>query len=182
MNTLISLSSGGPTVNRGLFTQIADGPVATGTVATSLIGAGLGSLSIPENVFQVGDSFKATLYGHISCANNEDLSIKLICSTAALGGTGTISMPQCTNQHFQFDIQFTIRAIGGPGVATILTAGFFTYSKDASNAYEGADFTQIENTLFDTTVAQTLDIEAGWGSLNPANQIYVESFVLTKIF
>ena len=180
MNTLISITPS--TTNKGLFAQTADGPIATGTIATSLIGLGIGTLTVPANAFQVGDSFKATLYGHISCANNEDLNIKLICSTGVIGGTGTISMPQCTNQHFQFDIQFTVRVIGGPGIAILLSAGFFTYSKNASNAFEGADFTFEDSTLFDTTVAQTLDIEAGWGSINPANQIYVESFVLTKIF
>jgi hypothetical protein len=40
----------------------------------------------------------------------------------------------------------------------------------------------IENTLFDTTVPQTLDIRVLWGSNNPTNKIYLESFVLTKIF
>lgn len=180
MGTLIFTSSSN--INKGLFTQTANGPVATGTIPTSLVGSGIGTLTVSANTFQVGDSFKATLYGHISCANNEDLNIKLICSTTTIGSTGTISMPQCTNQHFEFEVQFTIRSLGGPGVASILTAGFFTFSKDASNAFEGADFTQIENTLFDTVVSQTLDIEADWGSNNPANQIYVESFVLTKIF
>lgn len=180
MGTLIFTSPSN--INKGLFAQTANGSIATGTIPTSLVGSGIGTLSVPANAFQVGDSFKATLYGHISCANNEDLNIKLICSTGTIGGTGTISMPQCTNQHFQFDIQFTIRVIGGPGVATLLSAGFFTYSKDSSNAFEGADFTFEDSTLFDTTVVQTLDIEADWGSNNPANQIYVESFVLTKIF
>lgn len=180
MNTLISIIPS--TTNTGLFTQIEDGPVITGTLFSTLVGAGVGTLTVPANTFQVGDSFKATLFGHISCANNQDLSLKLISSTAPLGGTGTISMPQCTNQHFQFDIQFTIRTLGTPGFASILTAGFFTYSKNASNAFEGADFTLTENTLFDTTVSQTLDIQAQWGGPNPANQIYVESFVLTKIF
>ena len=180
MGTLIFTSPSN--INKGLFAQTANGSIATGTIPTSLVGSGIGTLSVPANAFQVGDSFKATLYGHISCANNEDLNIKLICSTTTIGSTGIISMPQCTNQHFEFEVQFTIRSLGGPGVASILTAGFFTFSKDASNAFEGSDFTQIENTLFDTVVSQTLDIEADWGSNNPANQIYVESFVLTKIF
>jgi hypothetical protein len=180
MGTLIFTSPSN--TNKSLFAQTADGPVVTGTVFSTLIGAGVGTLTVPANAFQVGDSFKASLFGHISCANNQDLIVKLLSSTSPLGGTGTISMPQCTNQHFQFDIQFTIRAVGGASTAAILTAGFFTYSKDASNAFEGADFTLLENTLFDTTVSQTLDIQAQWGGPNPANQIYVESFVLTKIF
>lgn len=180
MSTFISVS---PVINtRGIFTQTADGPIATGTVAISIVGPGLGALSVPAGGFQVGDTFKATLYGHVNCANNEDLSIKLICSTAALGGTGVISMPQCTNQHWEFEIQFTIRSVGGPGSAAILSAGFFTFTKDASNAFEGSDFTLLENGSFDTTVTQTLDIEANWGSNDPNNSIYVESFVLTKVF
>lgn len=179
MGTLIFTSPSN--TNKGLFAQIGDGPIATGTLDISLIGPGVGTLSVPANVFQVGDSFKATLYGHISCSNNEDLIVKLNCSTAPLGAIA-INMAQCTNQHFEFEVQFTVRALGGPTSASMLTAGFFTYSKDASNAFEGADFTQEENTLFDTTVPQTFDIVALWGSNDPTNQIYVESFVLTKIF
>lgn len=180
MGTLIFTSPSN--ANRGLFAQIGEGPIATGTLDTSIVGPGVGTLTVPANAFQVGDSFRATLYGHIDAANNEDLIVKLDCTTGPLGGTGTISMPQCTNQHFEFEIQFTIRSLGGPGAAAVLTAGFFTFSKDASNAFEGADFTNEENTLFDTTVPQTLDIRVLWGSNNPTNKIYVESFVLTKIF
>jgi len=180
MNTLISITPS--TTNKGLFAQTADGPIATGTLDTSIVGPGVGTLTVPANAFQVGDSFKASLYGHIDSANNEDLIVKLECTTALLGGTGTISMPQCTNQHFEFEVQFTIRSLGGPGAAAVLTAGFFTFSKDASNAFEGSDFTNEENTLFDTTVPQTLDVKVLWGSNDPTNKIYVESFVLTKIF
>lgn len=180
MNTLISIKPS--TTNEGLFAQIVDGPIATGTLDTSIIGPGVGTLTVPANAFQVGDSFKASLYGHISCSNNEDLIIKLECTTGPLGGTGTISMPQCSDQHFEFEIQFTIRSLGGPGAASVLTAGFFTYSKDASNAFEGANFIYEENVLFDTTVSQTLDIKVLWGSNDPTNKIFVQSFVLTKIF
>lgn len=180
MGTLIftSLSD----ANKGLFAQIANGPIATGTLDTSIVGPGVGTLTVPANTFQVGDSFKASLYGHISSSNNEDLIIKFECTTGTLGGTGTINMPQCTDKHFEFEVQFTIRSLGGPGAASVLTAGFFTYSKDATNAFEGANFIYDENVLFDTTVPQTLDIKVIWGSNDPTNKIFVESFVLTKIF
>ena len=48
--------------------------------------------------------------------------------------------------------------------------------------FEGADFSIINNTTFDTTISNTLNITAQWNSNNAGNNIYSESFILTKIY
>lgn len=171
------------TTNFGLFAQTADSRPITGTTTeTTLIDGGVGTLSVPANGFRVGDSFLASMTGIISSANNETLQIKVKDGSIILGDSGLITMPQTTLKHFDLRIIFTIRAIGGTGVASIAAAGELTYSKDASNAFEGSDFSTINNTTFDTTIASTLDITAQWGSGNPLNSIYSQLFILNKIF
>lgn len=179
INILPNLSS----YNRGLFAQTADGTPISGTfIETTLIDGGVGTLSVPANGFQVGDSFVASMNGIVSCANNEGLRIRIKSGSVILGDTLGITMPQCTNQHWDLQVRFTIRSIGAAGVAAIASFGQFTFSKDASNAFEGSDFSTINTTTFNTTISNTLNITAQWGSNNVANTIYSQSFILTKIY
>jgi hypothetical protein len=184
MSTQINiLSANSFTIIGGLFAQTANStPITNTTLETSLINGGVGSLSVPANFFKVGDSFVASLGGHISCVNNEDLQIRVKAGSVVLGDTGLIRMGQCTNQHWDLQVRFTIRALGAAGVASVASFGQFTYSKDASSAYEGSDFSIINNTTFATDISNTLGITAQWSSNNAGNNIYSESFILTKIY
>lgn len=173
-----------PPSTYGLFTQtVSSTPVAGTTSELSLIGTGVGTLNVPTNGFKVGDSFHATLAGHLSSANNQTLHLRIKSNGVLLADTGVITnIPTITNRHWNLDIKFTIRAIGAAGTASIASAGLFTYSKNASNAFEGADFSIINNTTFATTIPNTLEITAQWGSTNAANSMYSEIFTLYKTF
>jgi len=167
----------------GLFSQTVNGPTVTNTTTeTNILGTGVGSLSVPANVFMVGDSFHITVIGHLSSKNNDDLRIRVKSGGVVLVDTGNINMPGLTNQHFELNLDFTIRAIGPAGVASIASGGQFTYIKDASSAFEGVDFSVINNTTFDTTVLNTLTITAQWDAANPLNSIYTEIVTLTKTY
>jgi hypothetical protein len=50
------------------------------------------------------------------------------------------------------------------------------------NAFEGVDFLFINNTTFDTTITNTLDITGEWGTASTGNSIATEIFVLNKIY
>jgi hypothetical protein len=184
MSTQINiLSANSFTIIGGLFAQTANSTPITGTtVETTLLDGGVGSLTVPANFFKVGDSFVASLGGIISSVNNDTLQIRVKSGSVILGDTGLITMPQCTNQHWDLQVRFTIRALGAAGVAAVASFGQFTFSKDASNAYEGSDFSTVNNTTFATTISNTLGITAQWSSNNAGNNIYSESFILTKIY
>ena len=167
----------------GLYAQTANRIPITNTITeNSLIDGGVGSLSIPANTFTIGSSFIASLSGVISSKNNDKLRIKVKTGAIILGDTGLITMPQTTNKKWDLEVHFTIRAIGGIGIAAILTSGTFTYSKDASNAFEGGDFSTLNNTTFNTTIANTLDITAQWNAANVQNSIYTQYFNLYRVF
>lgn len=166
-----------------IFAQTANStPVTATTTETTLLDGGVGSLTVPANGFAVGDSFLGTLAGHISTQNNDTIRIKIKSGAAILGDTGLITLPSITSKHFNIELRFTIRTIGAAGVASIASFGQFTYSKNSGNQFEGADFSTINTTTFDTTISNTLDITVQWGSNNANNNIYTESFILTKIY
>jgi hypothetical protein len=72
--------------------------------------------------------------------------------------------------------------LGGSGTAKIATAGTFMYTKDASNAFEGTNFSTETSTGFDTTVDNRLVVTAQWGSADTRDIIYSEIFTLNKTY
>jgi hypothetical protein len=169
--------------NFGLFSQTASSaPITNTTVETSLLDGGVGTLSVPPNGFNVGDSFLAIMSGYLNSANNQQLEIRIRSNGSLLADTGIITLNTATNRDFNLQIYFTIQAIGGAGVASIVTGGNFAYTKNASTTLEGTAFSTRNNTTFNTTVLNTLVISAQWGASNPNNIIYSDIFTLTKTF
>lgn len=157
-------------------------PVTNTTSELSLLDGGVGTLTVPANGFKVGDSFNAILTGHISSVNNHTLRIKIKTGSIILADTGLITMPATTTKHWKLEIAFTVRKIGVSGVASIAAGGSFIYSKNASNAFEGANFSTETTTGFDTTISNTLAITAQWGTANAGDSIYSEIFTLYKTY
>jgi hypothetical protein len=172
----------GPT-NYGLYTQTASStPVTNTTVETSLLDGGVGVLTVPANGFSVGDSFHAILTGHISAVNNHNLRIRIKTGSVVLSDTGNITMAGSTNKHWKLEVYFTVRTLGVAGVASIASGGTFMYTKDASNSFEGINFSTELSSGFDTTISNTLEITAEWDTANVLDSIYSEIFTLNKTY
>jgi hypothetical protein len=173
-----------PTTNYGLYTQtISSTPVTATDVESSLINSGLGTLTIPANGFQVGDSFSGVLIGHLSCVGTATLHIRVkTASGILLTDTGVMAMSAATAKHWKLDINFTVRTLGVATVASIASGGLFSYTKDGGLNFEGVNFSIINNTTFDTTVSNTLVITAQLNTNNAGNSIYSEIFTLSKTY
>jgi hypothetical protein len=172
-----------PTTNYGLYSQIANSvPITATTTESTLVGAGVGTLSVPANGFSVGDSFLVKMFGHISCVGTATIRIRIKSNSVVLADTGIIALDVATNKHFALDINFTIRTLGIAGVGSIASAGGFSYIKNSGLNFEGVDFSIVNNTTFDTTIINNLNITAEWNTNNAGNNIYSELFVLNKIY
>lgn len=169
---------------RGLFAQTGNStPVSATTLETSLINDGVGTLYVPANGFQVGDSFSAVLIGHLSCVGTATLHIRIKTDTGIiLADTGVVDMDASTNKHWKLDINFTIRQLGAATVASIASGGLFAYTKNAGFNFEGVNFSVVNNTTFDTTISNTLVVTAEWNTNNAGNSIYTEIFTLNKTY
>lgn len=166
-----------------LYTQTnTSTPVTNTTTETSLLDGGLGTLSVPANMFKVGDSFHAVATGHIDAVNNHTLRIRIKSDTIVLADTGAIIMSSVTGGHWKLEIEFIVRALGTSGVARIATGGTFFYTKNASNAFEGTNFSTETSTGFDTTINNTLVVTAEWGTASTGDVIYSEIFTLNKTY
>ena len=167
----------------GIYSQTANsGTVTATTTETSIIGTGVGSLSVPANGFTVGDSFLVKMNGVISNVNGETIQIRVkeTGTGATLADSGAISLSATTTKNWSLEIMFTVRVIGAATVAAIMTHGNFRYTKNSGLDLEGFGFNTLNTTTFNTTVLSTLDITVQWGSNNAGNSIYSDIFTLVK--
>ena len=171
-----------PTVY-GLFSQTGNSAsVSATTVETTIIDGGIGTLTVGANQFQVGDSFRADFGGLLSAKNNDTLRIRVKAGSVILADSGPQTMVTSVDDVWQFSINFTIRQTGAAGVADIVSLGVFHTTKQSNNAQGGFAFNTVNNTTFDTTVSNTLNVTAQWSSNSADNSIYSDIFVLNKIY
>jgi hypothetical protein len=184
VKTIVTIPSVPPSVSYGLFAQTSNSVPVTATILElSLIGTGVGVLSVPANGFQIGDSFQASLDGILSCVGTATLHIHIkTLGGVILADTGIITMDTATSKFWLLNLFFTIRNIGGTTVASISSGGLFSYIKNASTNFQGFNLSTINNTTFDTTIANTLIVTAQWNTTNAGNSIYSTNFTLTKIY
>lgn len=172
------------TLNYGLFSQTNDStPITATTQELSLVGVGVGTLSVPANGFSIGDSFEANLIGGLSCVGTAQLDIRIKTTDGVLlADTQIVNMDATTNKKWRLNIMFTIRQVGESGTATIVSGGLFSYNKNSGNNFDGANFSTRNDSTFDTTISNTLIVTAQWNTNNAGNSIYSEIFTLNKIF
>lgn len=184
---LVSNGPGGAPIwsnhTNGLFAQTSiSTPIVFASGEASLIGTGVGTLSVPANAFQIGDSFSAKMCGGLSCANNETIHFRVRSNGIIIIDAAVYTLSIATNKIFDLILDFTVTKIGGATFAELFANGVFTYNKNANSNIDGIHFNQISNTVFDTTVTNTLTITAEWITNNAANTIRSQNFTLSRTY
>ncbi len=184
MSTQINILSANPyTIIGGLFAQTANStPITNTIVETSLINGGVGSLSVPANAFKVGDSFRVVTAGVLNAANNQTIRIRVKAGSIVLLDSLAQNITNITNDVFSLNVDFTIRQLGGAGVASIVSLGTFHYAKTSNASVQGFAFNVVNSTTFDTTIPNTLNITVQWGAADPGNSIFSDIFILNKTY
>jgi hypothetical protein len=166
----------------GLFTQTGTTANISGVTEQSIIDGGLGTLSVGANQFQVGDTFHAEIKGHLS-NNNDFLQFRVKGNSVVLADSTSIQYNTSGNDTlFTLDIYFVIRQVGSASIASILTKGFLRTVKNSNFSVNGYSFESENNSTFDTTIANTLDITIQFDAADPQTYIYTDFFVLNKIY
>ena len=172
-----------PSTSYGLFAQTTSSIPATGITEKSIIGTGVGTLTVPANAFQIGDSFTLASDGLVSSLSSATLEIHVkTLAGAVLCDTGIINMALATNKPFLLSLYFTIRTLGGVGVASISSGGLFSYIRNGGTQFEGYVLSQINTTTFNTTIDNTLVVTAQWNTGSASNTIQSFNFVLQKVY
>jgi len=180
LNSITTNMINGLTPVGGVFAQTVTTAMtaATSPATQQMIGTGVGTLSVPANTFKVGDSYHLKCGGIKANGNNTTLLITLKSGAAVLSQTDVIQLDALNGVPWEVELDFTIRQIGGPGVAQVITNGQFTYT-DGTN-YLGFGFNTINASTFDTTISNTLTMDVTQGTAGDI--IDVRQLVLQKVF
>jgi hypothetical protein len=171
-----------PTVY-GLFAQTGNSITVSGTtLETTIINGGKGTITVPANGFSIGDSFRADFGGLLSAKNNDTIRIRIKTGSVILADSGAQTMTTSVDDVFQLSVNFTVRQIGVAGVASIVALGVFHTTKQSNGSQTGFAFNTVNNTTFDTTINNVLDVTAEFSSNSPLNSIMSDIFVLNKIY
>lgn len=165
----------------GNYAQTVQSATINTTGEQSIVGSGVGSLTVPADAFVVGDSFHAKIGGVLNATGGggrSELIVNIKAGTTVLASTGIFELDNAANQGWECELDFTIAAIGATG--TICTNGNFAYVKDNDRKVSGYIFQDVQT--IDTTVSNTLDITVEWNVLNTGDDIYSANFVLYKVY
>lgn len=166
----------------GLYSQTGGTGNISGTTEQSIVGPGVGTLSIPANGFSVGDTFKAIIRGHLSNANN-DFRIRVYSDSTILADTGFINYNTAGDEVLMdLDLDFVILSLGRPTDASVLTKGKLRTIKNSNFTVNGYSFETHNSTTFDTTVDSLLDVTIEFNASAADTYIYTDFLTLTKVY
>lgn len=152
-----------------IYTSTATATVANTTNETSIIGSGVGTLTLPANFFVAGKNVRVRVRGILSDTGTPTLNIKVklgstvIAQTTAIALAGTIS-----NNYFEAEAGITCRTTGASG--TVIAQGHMIYD-ESTHAGTMWGMANTAATTIDTTASQALDVTATWGTGVSANTI-----------
>jgi len=176
-----------PNVPILLASAVADGTALTASVTATSILHGSGKAQLNGGVLDIGTTLKALIRGRISTVATPG-TLTFDCRLGPTGnivlsafGALNLNATATTNQSFELEIEATIRALGtGTGANALCTARFSSRSLIGSAAVAAGgvgvitlpDTAPAVGTGFDSTVDNTFDVYATWGT-NNANSIQV---------
>jgi len=172
----------------GLFSGTSDSLNVAATTAEisilplTFVGVGFG---VSPNGFSVGDCFLLNLSGPFNSNNNDTLTIRLKGGPTSTTLLSTLVVPLNASSAsvFQLTVFFQIRNIGGAGVADIVSDADLTYNQSgAGGSFVGEQSLSQNNTTFDSTVANILDVTAQFSSTSANNDMTTRVSKLQKTF
>lgn len=159
----------------GFYSQTTPVTVASTAVQTSIIGAGVGSLSVQANYFTIGMGFTYRTGGLFGALNNATIRFRLT-NSGTLFDSGLLQFSPAIASGRPWNCDITFIYVGG---STMITNFNFQYNTGA----DARGFTSSNtNNTFNPTIINTLGFSAQWGASSASNTITTNYGILTKIY
>lgn len=163
------------TPSPGLFSQTGTQTVADTTVETTLLGAGVGTLTVPANTFTAGNAYSYRTGGVFRDNANNTIFRFRLRNSGVLFDSGLLTLPSITVlTPWNIDVVFSY--VGG---TTIVTNFTFTYN----NASDARGFTSQQlNATFNPAISNTLNFTVQWTAASANNTIQTNFGVVSKLY
>jgi hypothetical protein len=175
-NGIVNVGSiNGLTPQGGLSAGTSNSAILTASTSEqSILSATfVGNRQAPANSFKQGDTFVAVLAGNFSANNGDTLTLRLKGGASGTTILSSIVIPlnNAVGTYFELEIDFVIRQIGAATVADIVANYDFSYNQSSGGNFQGERKCEVNNTTFDTTNLNQLDITAQFSSASASNSI-----------
>lgn len=162
-----------------------DGAAVTNTVTpTSILNATAKPVIPAQTMDKSGKIYAGTVVGRASTLATSPgtltLDVRLGSTVVFTGGAMVLNTTAQTNATFEFTFLLRVTGVGAGATATMLGAGKFISRAVVGSAAAGVggagtlllpDTAPAVGTGFDSTIAQTLDVFATWGTASASNSI-----------
>ncbi len=159
--------------NNPAFVATADKTVANSGAEASIIGTGLGSLTLAANYLSTGRTLVIDLAGFISETGTPTLNIQLKLGATVIVSSGAATLPaSLSNSMLRVHLELTVRTTGATG--TVIAQGY---------AIAGTTIIPLVATAaatVNTTGTLALDVTATWGAADPANTLTITNARVRK--
>lgn len=171
------------TITTQTYTSTADGLVEDTVTETTLIGTGLGTLTLPANFFVAGKTVRLWAYGVYSTdAVAADLQLRIKLGSTVIGDTGVQTPANgITDRYWTMRGVITCRTTGATG--TVMAQATFEHlaTSVSTGTLTWWEMSNTAATVIDTTAAQILDFTAEWSAADVDNSIQCTNFTVEVI-
>jgi hypothetical protein len=156
---------------RALFTATADAVITNSAANLTLVGAGLGSMTVPADGFVAGDTFRLKLTGDRVMGFATTINVTIRIGAVVIG---TIPLGSSADNAWAIEAEIVIRTIGAAG----------TVQLGASFSYDGIGVSVAQSSVIDTTniLGSEFNVYAQYGTADASNTITSRTVSLTKLY
>lgn len=172
------IASGGMTLCT-LFQQTASVTVGNTAAETTLVGSGVGSVTLPANFFIVGRTLRVRAAGVISTAAGPGtLNIRIKFGATTIVTTGDVTpVASLSSRRWELQNLITCRTTGATG--TVIASGDFGVMPTAQGSIARWEaMTGTSTVTIDTTATQACSVTADWSAAAAADTLTATVLVL----
>ena len=154
-------ASGGSSSYSLLYVSTASKSITTETTDTTLIGSGIGSLTLAANYLTAGKTIRIKLMGFYSSSSVDTLTLKLKFGSTTIV-SGALSVPYSgTYPVWELEILLTCRTTGVSGTIAVQGKALLQ-DNSSSNTYPNIAGLGSNGATVNTTTSQTINVTGAW--------------------
>lgn len=157
------------------FAQTATVSVSGTNDETTLVGSGVGSLTIPSSAWHVGKTYRVTIAGRYTSDADNPMSLhpRLKLGSVVIAEKNTF-IGSSQDEQWRVVVEFTCRSTGSSG--TIITFGTL-WNQNSVNEFSNGTSTSTIN----MTTNQTIDVTGILSDDSPGNSISAYMIILEEV-
>jgi hypothetical protein len=158
-----------------LFRQTQSVTVANTVTETTLIGTGVGSVTLPAAFFNAGTTLKVRVFGTHSAVSAPNIQLRVKLGSTTVLDTGAVASGNSTNALFSLEGYITCRTTGATG--TVFSQGWYN-ERTAAGALTTFPMVNTTTSTIDTTGTLAVSVTLQWGTASASDTATATNLII----